>query len=611
MLLRFPPQAVLRRLPLVRYVFYYRLSPQRERNRLTNSIAGLHREILDLIGHGRASIYHLQPQGVTSSPQPHSIHRRDSTATTSHASHVSFRDSIFSSCPSAATGLTSPSQISLALTSARRSKADSRSYSFFSRASPRSSIAPSSPSPQFFLSRTRSFNSLGRQEDLDELVKHPLPNVPDLNGLRSHPTFLGMDLGNSQAAVIIDQVVKMGHMAQERRVNPRSPVDVGLPPLDKASLFAATTGAVTTDLAPITETASDDGASVNQKMQLDGPERRLTQNCSLPNTDERVILDNATTCRSVPSSPESTDRLSHTITGDSTVDSGTPETSVAGVSEMSMSDLAQNMNDESDDNLSDITDYTEESLLDAVEAFGPELSNPLLLSIILTFKDDVLHLVLARIKLQLGDDKGITQHTSGRASGSSSGRSPSGGSAQGQTPNSQRSGRRKRELDDSDDGSRDEEDDDRGKRPKPASPMPSDLEVRYTRLACPFFKRYPGTKWKGACCGPGFTTVHRIKEHVYRKHDHPYCQRCHATFTDHKILEQHLQAETPCTVRKGPLGHQGITPEQRARLKSRRKTNRDANQSEAEKWTDLYTLLFPEVLKEEIPSPCKFMARSI
>ncbi|OIW23839.1 hypothetical protein CONLIGDRAFT_111396 [Coniochaeta ligniaria NRRL 30616] len=562
-------------------------------------------ELLDSLLHHRSSAQRQpQPQAITSSSEPlTNDERRGSTATTTN---LTYRDSTFSTCPSVATGLTSPSEISLVLTTGRRIKTESRSSSFFSRASPRSSIASSAPSPQFFLYRTPSSNSTGLFEDTSrhELAKYPLPNVPKIDPLRSHPTFLGMDLGNVHNAVIIDQVVKMGVIAQERRVGQRSHVDATMLPYDKAPLLGAASASAPTDLAPITETASDDGASSGRKMQLHGPESTQAENCIASDNDEKGTPGSGVVCRSTPGTPESTDRLAETVvTGDRSSRNLTPATSVAEVSDLSMNDALSPQSEESDDSLSDITDYTEESLFEAVEAFGPGLSNPLLLSIILTFKDEVLRLVLARITSILGDGHGITQHNGGESPGPSSAASSSNGSHRNQNPPNQRNGSRKRALDGDSDGSREDEDDDRGKRTKPTLALPSDLEMRYRRLACPFFKRYPGTKWKGACCGPGFTTVHRIKEHVYRKHAPPYCQRCHITFADEKGLEEHLQAETPCTVRKGRLSHQGITPEQRTRLKSRKKVNRDANQTEEDRWIELYSLLFPEVPKEQIPSP--------
>jgi hypothetical protein len=44
----------------------------------------------------------------------------------------------------------------------------------------------------------------------------------------------------------------------------------------------------------------------------------------------------------------------------------------------------------------------------------------------------------------------------------------------------------------------------------------------------------------------------------------------------------------------------GITPSMLTRIKSRKKTH--ANQSEAEKWGEIYQILFPGEL---IPDPCK------
>lgn len=440
--------------------------------------------------------------------------RRGSTATTTN---LTYRDSTFSTCPSVATGLTSPSEISLALTTGRRLRGESRSNSFFSKASPRSSIASSSPSPQFFISRTLSSNSNGLFEDAQELVKHPLPNVPRIDPLRSHPTFMGMDLGNVQNAVTFDQVVKMGHIAQERRVSPKPYVDATILPYDKALLLGGASASAPKDLAPITETASDDGASSARKMQLHGSESTRTENCNTSDSNETGTSENEIASPSLPGSPESSSRVCDsvvgTVGGHQSSQNLTPATSVTGVSDTSMGDALTPQSEESDDSLSDITDYTEDSLFEAVEAFGPGLSNPLVLSIILTFKDEVVRLVLARITSMLGDGHGNTQHNNGESSGPSSGVSSSNGSLQNNGPASHGNGTRKRALDGDRHGSREDEDedDDRNKRTKPTLEIPSDLEMRYRRLACPFFKRYPATKWNGACCGPGFTTVHRIK----------------------------------------------------------------------------------------------------
>jgi hypothetical protein len=268
----------------------------------------------------------------------------------------------------------------------------------------------------------------------------------------------------------------------QRRVGPKSHVDATMLPYEKAPLLGAAPASAPTDLASITETASDDGASSGRKMQLHGLESTQAENCTTPNIDEKETSDSGVVCRSIPGTPESGDRLSDTVVaGDGSSRNLTPATSVAEVSDMSMNDALSPQSEESDDSLSDITDYTEESFFEAVEAVGPGLSNPLLLSIILTFKDKVLRLVLARITSILGDGHGITQHNDGESSGPSSGASSSNGSIQNRNPASQRNGTRKRVLDGDQDGSREDEDDDRGKRTKLTLAIPSDLEMRYSR----------------------------------------------------------------------------------------------------------------------------------
>lgn len=461
----------------------------------------------DSIGLSTAS-YQPQPQAATFVTQPLvNDERRGSTATTTN---MTYRDSTFSSCPSVATGLTSTSEISLVLTG-RRLHTESRSSSFFSKASPRSSIASSAPSPHFFLYRTISSNSAGQFDELRESANHHVPNVPKLDPLRSHPvqTFFGMDLGSPHAAVIIDQVVKMGHLAQERRAHAKPFVDGATSSFDKALLLAATTTAAM-DLTPIKETPSDDGHSSCQKMQLDGLPSADTEACTASDSDGKELPDTGLTFRSAPTTPDSIDRLSAIILTDGQTSRDlTPATSVANVSDMSGM-VSSSHTDDTDDSLSDITEYTEESLFEAVEAFGPGLSNPLMLSIIMSFKDEVLRLVLARINFLLGDGNGTTQHTNGEPSGSSRGASSSTNSLQNQASANQRNGSRKRGLDGGRGGSEEDNGDDRSKRIRAPAAGPSDLELRYSRLACPFYKRYPEMKWKGACCH-GFPSVHRIK----------------------------------------------------------------------------------------------------
>ena len=92
------------------------------------------------------------------------------------------------------------------------------------------------------------------------------------------------------------------------------------------------------------------------------------------------------------------------------------------------------------------------------------------------------------------------------------------------------------------------------------------------------------------------------REHLYRGHRMAvHCKRCWKIFKNQEQLDSHLTVATSDICDLQP-GHppEGITPEHERRLRSRKKTSPD--QSEAERWKDIYKLLFPN---EEIPSPCE------
>ncbi|KAI8220107.1 hypothetical protein K4K54_008894 [Colletotrichum sp. SAR 10_86] len=129
-------------------------------------------------------------------------------------------------------------------------------------------------------------------------------------------------------------------------------------------------------------------------------------------------------------------------------------------------------------------------------------------------------------------------------------------------------------------------------------------QVSGAKLACPFFKHNP-RKYKNQrpCCGPGWDHVHRIKEHIYRKHSLPKfsCPRCSQPFETQADLQAHARLPTPCQV-KEPEVLDGITQDQEKKLRSRKKTS-GKELTEAEKWTQVYSTLFPDVREREIPSP--------
>lgn len=123
------------------------------------------------------------------------------------------------------------------------------------------------------------------------------------------------------------------------------------------------------------------------------------------------------------------------------------------------------------------------------------------------------------------------------------------------------------------------------------------------RFACPFYKhdqnRYRNRR---TCPGPGWLTVHRMKEHLYRSHAQPiYCNRCYLMFDSDKDLSSHQRAD-PCPV-SAPQPIDGIGRETLTIMRKRS----PAYRLEEEKWRDTYQLLFPDVSTADIPSPCKYV----
>ncbi|OCL14408.1 hypothetical protein AOQ84DRAFT_257243, partial [Glonium stellatum] len=126
------------------------------------------------------------------------------------------------------------------------------------------------------------------------------------------------------------------------------------------------------------------------------------------------------------------------------------------------------------------------------------------------------------------------------------------------------------------------------------------------RLACPFFKRNPrlyrgSTFGSRSCRFPGFTTIHRLKLHLYRAHSLPIqCPRCGKAFNAESDLDVHLRSAPSCEIQENaPM--QGMSKEQEKKLRSK-KRSADV-QSEEDKWKAVYRILFPDDDLLLMPSP--------
>ena len=85
------------------------------------------------------------------------------------------------------------------------------------------------------------------------------------------------------------------------------------------------------------------------------------------------------------------------------------------------------------------------------------------------------------------------------------------------------------------------------------------------------------------------------------------CHRCGAAFTGASGLEEHQRAESPCMLRRvlEPVDEMDAATEARVR----RKRRLGARVSEADKWREMYCVLFGEGV--DVPSPCKLFALSM
>ncbi|PMD34500.1 hypothetical protein L207DRAFT_638973 [Hyaloscypha variabilis F] len=158
-------------------------------------------------------------------------------------------------------------------------------------------------------------------------------------------------------------------------------------------------------------------------------------------------------------------------------------------------------------------------------------------------------------------------------------------------------GRRRREEDDDQEQNNREERD--PKRPRTLLSPPRNPDDS-TKFACPYRKRDPRKycvkHWRSCALTPQ-DTVARVKGHLYRHHRISPCQRCKVLFKDQNAVNVHLMQQIACE-RKDIEHIDGVTTEIFEKLRSKKKAQKD--QTEADRWKDIYKSLFPN---EMVPSP--------
>ncbi|KAL5422851.1 hypothetical protein PMIN04_004366 [Paraphaeosphaeria minitans] len=123
-------------------------------------------------------------------------------------------------------------------------------------------------------------------------------------------------------------------------------------------------------------------------------------------------------------------------------------------------------------------------------------------------------------------------------------------------------------------------------------------------FACPYLKHNPLEYAETQSCSrKGWTTIHGVRQHVYRCHIMPIkCPGCSQSFESSRLFAHHLHVEPHCdsTLREDDEPIKGL---ETLIQKIRSPTVTAISPSEEDMWKVLYTTLFPQTSKNDIPNP--------
>ncbi len=189
-------------------------------------------------------------------------------------------------------------------------------------------------------------------------------------------------------------------------------------------------------------------------------------------------------------------------------------TSATALSDLVGSDQTAQDSSDDEDTLSDVTDHTDLSLIEAFEA-SPTPFDPVLLSVLLSLKEEVVDRVRRRLQTMMVQKAGNQERPMQDNDPYSSSFQFQLGKANKISGTTNLPARRKRRALDEDEGGDSgwEGDEDGGKRKRRDSTTRTQLEAHLIRkFACPVYKRYPDSQnLQKSCHGPGWSTVHRVK----------------------------------------------------------------------------------------------------
>ncbi|KAI8939813.1 hypothetical protein NX059_003551 [Plenodomus lindquistii] len=123
-------------------------------------------------------------------------------------------------------------------------------------------------------------------------------------------------------------------------------------------------------------------------------------------------------------------------------------------------------------------------------------------------------------------------------------------------------------------------------------------------FACPYLKHDPDHyEERQSCSQSGWTSIHGVRQHVYRCHILPItCPNCSATFKSARLFSDHLKQSAECDhnlveADEPILGLESLL------AKIRTPNAGTGVPTEADMWKVMYVALFPEVSKNDAPSP--------
>ncbi|KAK8134384.1 Protein kinase domain-containing protein, partial [Apiospora sp. TS-2023a] len=221
-------------------------------------------------------------------------------------------------------------------------------------------------------------------------------------------------------------------------------------------------------------------------------------------------------------------------------------------------------------------------------------------------RQEAVEKVMAAFNKKLADELAIITHayeSSGGASGGSSYGGSGGGLNSGGGSAGRSSGRGKRQFDDGERNESSSGDGNGGNGHDKGGNKRAKTDEDGPSFVCPFFRHDPKRFCHlRTCVGPGWKTIHRLKEHLYRNHRLPNnpCPRCGDPFGDAKALNAHLRSDNPCC-KKDIAAAQGIDEQQEKKLRERKRVGSAV--TDEQRWRDIYMILFPEANKNNLPSP--------